>query len=204
MMKCNAAVALIHDYLDGDLPREQTKNLQSHLSGCADCQSRLDSLERTDALLSAMPTPLASAGFSARLIKAMPKSRRPVAWTRWVRRHPAVSAAAMFLVIMLSSFVAMWNQDRQLSVSGPDLDHVVISGDTVTVPAGERYDGDLTVKNGKAVVKGDLQGNLTVIGGSVTLASTAHIAGDVKKVDRALDWVWYKVTSWFGTIAYGS
>jgi cytoskeletal protein CcmA (bactofilin family) len=105
---------------------------------------------------------------------------------------------------MLSSFVAMWNQDRQLSIAGPDLDNVVIEGNTVTVPAGQQVSGDLTVANGTARVLGDVKGDLTVIDGSVILASTAHIAGNVKKIDRAVDWVWYKVTSWFGTIAYGS
>jgi hypothetical protein len=54
-------------------------------------------------------------------------------------------------------------------------------------------------------VLGDLEGNLTVIDGNVIpLASTAHIAGEIKTIDRAVDWMWYKVSSWFGALAYGS
>jgi hypothetical protein len=54
-------------------------------------------------------------------------------------------------------------------------------------------------------VLGDLDGDLTVIDGSVVpLASTAHIAGEIKTIDRAVDWFWYKVSSYFGTLAYGS
>ena len=138
-------------------------------------------------------------------MKALPSSRRPAAWTSWVRRHPAVSAAAIFLVVMLSSFVSMWNQSQEFSVSGPDLEHVVIEGKKVIVPEGQKVSGDLTVVNGDVQVLGDLDGNLTVIDGHLTpLASTAHIAGEIKTIDRAVDWFWYKVSSFFGTLAYGS
>ncbi|TJY42957.1 anti-sigma factor [Cohnella pontilimi] len=203
-MKCNVAVASMHDYLDGDLPRETALSLREHLSACPECRTRFEQLERTEALLLAVPAAEAPAGLEDRILQSLPGKRRPAAWTGWVRRHPAASAAAFFLIVMLTSFVAMWNQDRQLSVAGPDLDDVVIEGHTVTVPAGKEVSGDLTVANGTAMVLGDVKGNLTVIDGQVTLASTAHIAGHVKTIDRAVDWVWYKVTSWFGTIAYGS
>jgi anti-sigma factor RsiW len=203
-MKCSVAVASMHDYLDGGLSRESSMSLKHHLSECSACRTRFNELERTEALMLAFPVEQAPSGLEDRIMQSLPKSRRPAAWTGWVRRHPAVSAAALFLVVMLSSFVAMWNQDRQLSIAGPDLDNVVIEGNTVTVPAGQQVSGDLTVANGTAKVLGDVKGDLTVIDGSVILASTAHIAGNVKKIDRAVDWVWYKVTSWFGTIAYGS
>ncbi|MFC5704442.1 zf-HC2 domain-containing protein [Cohnella faecalis] len=203
-MKCNVAVAYIHEYLDGDLPRGQVDDLQKHLAHCSSCETRLSQLERVDAFARAMPAPATPPNMAEQIMKSLPKSRRsPSTWTKWVRRHPAASAAAMFLVVMLSSFVAMWNQDQKLSISGPDLEHVIIEGHTVTVPEGQKVTGDLTIVNGSARVLGDLQGDLTVIDGNVTLASTAHIAGQVKEIDRAVDWLWYKVTSWFGTLAYG-
>lgn len=202
-MKCNVAVAYMHDYLDGGLPREQMKDLKDHIAGCAACEARLAELEKTDAFLRAMPVHTASPQLTERIMGVIPKPRRTASWTQWVRRHPAMSAAAIFFVVMLSSFVAMWNQDQQLKVSGPDLEHVIIEGNTVTIPAGEKFNGDLVIENGSAQVLGDLEGNLTVVDGNVTLASTAHIAGQVKEIDRAVDWVWYKVSSWFGTIAYG-
>ena len=203
-MNCNVAVALIHDYLDGDLPREQLAAMQQHLAGCAECNARFEKLSRTDALIRSVPDAGPSPELRNRILKSLPKQRTPAAWTKWVRRHPAASAAAMFVLVMLTSFVAMWNADQQLSVAGPDLANVDIEGHTVIVPEGVRVQGDLTVVNGSAQVLGDLDGNLTVIDGSVTLASTAHIAGKVKEIDRAVDWIWYKVESWFGTIAYGS
>ncbi|MBB6729783.1 zf-HC2 domain-containing protein [Cohnella zeiphila] len=202
-MECKAAIAYMHDYLDRELPREQTLELQKHLASCAECRTRLEALEKTDALMRTLASEKTPDDLTYRIMKSLPKSRNPRAWTTWVRRHPAMSAAAMFIVVMVSSFVAMWNQNQQLTVRG-DLDHVVIQGHTVIVPAGQQVAGDLTVENGVAQVMGDVQGNLTVIDGNVTLASTAHIAGKVKTIDRAVDWAWYKVTSWFDTIAYGS
>ncbi|MBW5448206.1 anti-sigma factor [Cohnella sp. CFH 77786] len=203
-MDCKVAVAWMHDYLDGDLDRRQAESLKQHMNECAECRQRFDALARTEALVKAIPSKQAPAGLEERILASLPKTRRPAGWSGWVRRHPAMSAAALFLVVMLSSFVAMWNQDRQLSVSGPDLDNVIIEGTTVIVPEGQEVSGDLTVANGTAEVHGDVKGDLTVIDGNVTLASTAHIAGHVQEIDRVFDWAWYKVRSWFGTLAYGS
>jgi len=204
-MKCNVAVMYMHDYLDGELAREDIFLLRRHMNECPSCNSRYEALERTDALVKATPIEKAPEDLGDRILKAMPSPKRPVAWTSWVRRHPAVSAAALFLVVMLSSFVSMWNQSEELSVSGPDLEHVIIEGKKVIVPEGQKVSGDLTVVNGDVQVLGDLDGNLTVIDGHLTpLASTAHIAGQIKTIDRAVDWFWYKVSSFFGTLAYGS
>jgi len=203
-MDCKVAVAWMHEYLDGELDRHDAALLREHMRECGTCQARFDALSRTDALARALPVRAAPAGLEARILAALPKARRrPAAWTGWVRRHPAISAAALFLVVMFSSFVTMWNQDRQLSVSGPDLDQVVIQGNKVIVPEGVEVAGDLTVVNGSAEVLGAVKGDLTVIDGNVMLASTAQIAGHVQEIDRAVDWAWYKLRSWFGTLAYG-
>jgi len=204
-MKCNVAVMNMHDYLDGDLSREEIIQLRQHLRECPSCYAHYEALERTDALVKCQPIEKAPEDLADRVMKALPSPRRPAAWTSWVRRHPAMSAAALFIVVMLSSFVSMWNQSQELSVSGPDLEHVVIQGKKVIVPEGQKVTGDLTVVNGDVQVLGDLEGNLTVIDGNLSpLASTAHIAGQIKTIDRAVDWVWYKVSSYFGTLAYGS
>lgn len=203
-MNCKNAANWMHDYLDGDLDRDHTANLRDHLNTCQACSVRFDELSRTESLCRTYPAAQIPVGLDSRILGSLPKTRKQTIWTGWVRRHPALSAAALFLVVMLSSFVAMWNQDQQLSVAGPDLDQLVIEGSTVIVPEGTEVSGDLTITNGSAKVLGNVRGNLTVIDGSVTLASTAHIAGHVQEVDRAIDWAWYKLRSWFGTLAYGS
>lgn len=203
-MKCSVAVAWMHEYLDGDLERGSAASLKQHMLECPECRKRFDQLAQTEALVRSEPMQAAPAGLEERILQSLPGTRRPAAWTGWVRRHPAISAAALFLVVMLSSFVTMWNQDRQLQVAGPDLDNLIIEGRTVIVPEGVEVSGDLTVVNGTADVYGDVKGNLTVIDGKAMLASTAHIAGRVKEIDQVVDWAWYKVRSWFGTLAYGS
>ena len=98
--------------------------------------------------------------------------------------------------------MSFWDQDNRLAVHGNDLDQIIIEGDTVIVPEGSVIAGDLTIENGKAQIFGEVQGNLTVIDGSWYQASTAHISGQVKSVDRALDWIWYKITNLFTDVAY--
>ncbi|WP_274653936.1 zf-HC2 domain-containing protein [Paenibacillus humicola] len=207
-MNCNVAIIWMHEYLDGDLPREDAEELKGHLQSCADCCSRFEQLERTEALthqLMDAKSPLEpeqSAALTARIMNGLPPQRRRAGWMRWIRNHPAVTVAAVFVLVMFTSFTAMWQQDRELTVRGTDLAEVVINGDTVTVPEGARINGDLTIENGEAKVLGDVEGNVTVIEGSLYQASTAHISGQVKTIDQALDWFWYKVTTTFSKLSY--
>ncbi|GMK42810.1 hypothetical protein PCCS19_58700 [Paenibacillus sp. CCS19] len=199
-MNCNVAIVWMHDYLDGDLPPQDIRELKTHLLACPDCRARFDELERTESLLTTAlrsPSPITaahSAALNERIKSVLPKQRKQTAWLRWVRNHPAVSVAAVFFFVMLSSFLSMWHQDGELVVKGEDLQHVIIEGDKVIVPAGTKVNGSLTIENGTADVQGDVEGNVTVIDGKLQLASTAHIAGSSRTIDRALDWFWYKVT----------
>ena len=63
------------------------------------------------------------------------------------------------------------------------------------MPEGATVDGDLVVENGEAVVNGEIRGNLTVIDGSVNMASTAKVIGEAREINQALDWIWYKLRS---------
>jgi len=203
-MNCSIATSRMHDYLDGDLAREDAIRLKAHLLACADCRTKYDELERTDAfVLAALSSDIrttggdganASAALTDRILSGLPKTSRQRAWTRWVRNHPAISVAAVFALVMLSSFITMWEQDNELVVRGSDLAEVIIEGDTVTVPEGAHVNGDLTVENGKTEVYGEIKGNLTVIDGTLNMASTANILGQERRINQALDWVWYKLT----------
>lgn len=203
-MDCNVASSRMHDYLDGDLLREHSVKLKAHLLACPSCRARYEELERTEAFvqaaLSADKRDTAGDGvydsdaLTARVMNGLPK-RRPHAFTGWLRNHPAITVAAVFALVMLSSFLTMWEQDSELIVRGTNLDQVVIAGNTVTIPAGAQVKGDLTVENGKTEVYGEIDGNLTVIDGSLNLASTAKVLGNERTINQALDWFWYKVTS---------
>lgn len=204
-MNCKQATSLIHDYLDDDLTHEHALELKDHLQGCSSCSSEYRELEQTEMMLF---TTIRHKAFSApdelvdRIMSKIPSQRKQQAWVGWIKKHPAMTAAAMFLLVMLFSTLSLWKGDNQLIVKVADLDHVIINGDTVTVPEGSTVAGNLTVENGKAEIYGDVQGNLTVIDGSYYQASTAHISGEIKSIDQALDWIWYRITNTFTEVAY--
>ncbi len=204
-MECKQAASLMHDYLDNELPEEQALDLKSHLDRCVSCRTRLKELEQTDMLMFAAvkhSLPSASDDVLNQIMSNLPKKRRQQPWLGWVKRHPALTAAAMFLLVMLFSTLSIWKSDDQLVVKGADLDKVRIEGHTVIVPEGTAIAGDLTIENGNTEVYGEVEGNLTVIDGSLYQASTAKIAGDAKTIDQALDWIWYRITNTFTEVAY--
>jgi len=205
-MECKHASSMMHDYLDGELSRDQAERLKQHLDECPDCLKEFRELERTEMMLFA--TIKQHSNISApdelvnRIISQIPSQPKQQAWIKWIKRHPALTAAAMFLLVMLFSAVSIWDSDDQLVVKGAGLDQVIIQGDTVTVPSDAVIAGNLTIENGKAEIYGEVQGNLTVIDGSFYQASTAHISGEVKQIDQALDWIWYRIINTFTEVAY--
>ncbi|GGE02236.1 zf-HC2 domain-containing protein [Paenibacillus nasutitermitis] len=208
-MNCNVAIVWMHDYLDDELPREDILQLKQHLLSCPDCKARFEQLERTEALthkLMDYSPPIEasqSAELNQRIMSALPPVKRTRSnWIKWVRSHPAVAVAAVFALVMFSSALAMWEKNTDLTVRGSDLNQVVIEGDTVTIPAGAHVNGSITIENGKANVLGEVNGDVTVIEGSLYQASTAHISGKVKTIDQALNWFWYKVSHSISSLAY--
>ncbi|MCI3918651.1 zf-HC2 domain-containing protein [Paenibacillus sp. TRM 82003] len=199
-MNCKEALPLIHEYVDGDLVGDGAVGLRAHLKDCAACTSRLNSYEKTEALVRVLEKPEAPPDLSASIMAALPPNRsRSLA--RWLRRHPAAATAAAFVIIMLSSMMSLWNQGTQLAVRGDDLEGIQIEGSHVIVPSNTTMTGDLVVENGTVQVDGDVEGNLTVIDGTVALASTAHISGHITEIDRALDWIWFKLNDWFQALS---
>ncbi|WP_232243216.1 zf-HC2 domain-containing protein [Paenibacillus sp. GSMTC-2017] len=210
-MECKVAIVKIHHYLDGELPREEITPLQVHMNACPACRTRFEQLEKTDAAaFVALETVKLTANFDAaasqqlkeRIMSQLPKQKKKErsSFVRFLYRYPGITAAAVFLLVMMGSFFASWEEDSKMIVSGEDLQHVVIDGNTVIVPAGVQITGNLTVENGKVEVQGSVDGDVTVIDGSMVLASTGHIAGQSRTIDQALDWFWYKVTSTFGVV----
>ncbi|WP_310551715.1 zf-HC2 domain-containing protein [Paenibacillus glufosinatiresistens] len=203
-MECKLAVSMMHDYLDDDLPGSQQRELKEHLLSCPDCRAKFKELEQTDLLLFSMMhhTPTVSDDLMGKIMGALPPAKKENRFLAWIKSHPAVTAASFFLLVMLMSTLTFRNQDNQLVVKGNDLDQVVIQGDTVIVPNGTKIAGDLTVENGKTRVYGEVNGNLTVIDGSLYKASTAQISGQVKSIDQTVSWIWYKLTHLFPDAVY--
>lgn len=196
-MNCKEARTLIHEYLDGDLQGSTAVRLNDHLHACSDCRLLMKQLEQTDAFIRSMPSGKLPEGLKERVMDAVPISVQKRSWLQWIKRHPAVSVATLFILVMLGSYVTLWNQDTDMVVKGKDLEDIVIQGHTVIVPAGYTVKGDLFVENGKIEVDGQVDGNLTVVDGNLSLASTAYISGEVTSINRALDWIWYRMSQLF-------
>jgi anti-sigma factor RsiW len=191
----------MHEYLDGDLSGPEAMRLKEHLLVCRECRGLFDQFEKTEALVRSLtPVPVPD-DMTAKIMSGIPNPRKRSAWLRWVRRHPAVSVAAVFVVVMFGSFLSLWNQDTELVVKGADLDQLEIHGNTVVVPQGRQIHGNLTVERGQVDVEGEVSGNVTVIDGSVNMASTARIAGQINEVNQALEYVWYKLDEWASMLA---
>ncbi|MFE5324366.1 zf-HC2 domain-containing protein [Paenibacillus sp. NPDC056579] len=201
-MDCNEALPLMHEYLDGGLKGKEAVTLKEHLLACPACRERLKQFEKVEALIQAWPKQEVPSGLTERIMQALPPEKRKNPWWQWIRRHPAASVAAVFALVMMSSFMSLWNQDTELLVKGSDLRSVVIEGDTVYVPQGKTVAGNLTVENGKLKVDGDIEGNIVVIDGSVVMASTAHISGQITEIDEAFGWLWYKMNDWASTLSH--
>jgi len=198
-MNCKEAILLMHDYLDGDLTGPEATELKKHLIGCPSCQQHYAKLEKTGALVASSLKPAYAPSHltTAAIMQKLPAQTKRSAWMKWPRRHPAATVAAIFVVLMLGSFMTMWNEDTQLVVHGSDLEQVVIKGNTVVVPEGQTYHGNLIVENGQIEVNGKIDGNLVVIDGNYALASTAQISGDITSVNMAVEWIWFKLNQMF-------
>jgi hypothetical protein len=87
--------------------------------------------------------------------------------SRWMRRGAALAAAALILVLAASLVLG----------KGQLLGGKLRTGDNVTVPAEESWDGDLYLLGGRVTVAGLVDGDLTVLGGQVDVTGT--VTGDV-------------------------
>lgn len=199
-MNCAQASRLMHEYFDGDLAHEDAVKLKAHLGGCPECRERFVEYERIEGCLRmALAAPAGRneggrADLTDRILKRLP-GRRSRRLARWLRHYPGVTVAAMLAVVLFASFIVSWEQDKELVVRGNDLSEIVIEGNRVVVPEGAKVDGDLVIENGEAVINGEIRGNLTVIDGTVNMASTAKVIGEAREINQALDWIWYKLKS---------
>jgi hypothetical protein len=87
--------------------------------------------------------------------------------SRWLRRGAAIAAAALILVLAAGLVLG----------KGQLLGGKLRTGDNVTVPADEKWDGDLYLLGGRVTVAGFVDGDLTVLGGQVDVTGT--VTGDV-------------------------
>lgn len=192
MSKCpEQIVHYMNAYLDGDISDEDERVLNKHLEECSVCSEIMDGLLDSVTFLESATMIQAPEGFVEGVMSRLPKEKSQVGIQRWLRSHPLLAAAAMFLILMSVSVFSSYGNDQHFSVTKQP--NLVVEGETVLVPEGEIVKGDIVVKNGELLVEGEVDGNITVINGSKYMASTAVVTGTSEEIDKAFDWLWYKI-----------
>ncbi|MFJ7827460.1 zf-HC2 domain-containing protein [Psychrobacillus sp. NPDC096623] len=184
-------VHFMHEYLDGEISREHELELKSHLQSCEACQAHMHELSDVVAFVKGAAHIEAPNDFSHSVIARLPKEKSHAGVSKWLRRHPVLAAAAMFLLLMSGALFTNFNDEQQFSFTKQE--NVVVEGETVIIPEGQVVKGDLIVRNGDVRIDGELDGNLTIINGSAYMASTANITGTSEEINEVFDWLWYNI-----------
>ncbi|MHA6259237.1 zf-HC2 domain-containing protein [Sporosarcina sp. CAU 1771] len=184
-------IHLMHAHLDGDISHEEERQLNEHLDTCTKCKELMNELNNPIILMRNVSPIQAPQGFVDGVMARLPKEKSRVGIQRWLRNHPILAAAAMFLVLMSASMFSSFDSNQNFSVTKQP--NLIVDGEMVIVPAGEVVKGDIVVENGNLRIEGEVEGNVTVIKGSKYMASTAVVTGTYEEIDKAFDWLWYKV-----------
>jgi anti-sigma factor RsiW len=179
----------MHEYLDEEIDPENEMILREHLKGCKECETLFNEFRKTIAGVKGTSKMQAPPDFTAKVMASLPKEKKKVGMQRWLRNHPLIAAASLFLVLMMGSVLSTWNQEREFSVSKQE--NLVVQNNTVIVPEGEVVKGDVIVRNGELKIEGEVQGDVTVINGEKYLASAGHVTGQIEEVNEVFDWIWY-------------
>ncbi|MEN1967976.1 zf-HC2 domain-containing protein [Lentibacillus sp. N15] len=194
------AIKLMHKYFDGDLRKTEEVWLLHHLENCHSCQRHFHELKRTITWIQSSEPIEAPHDFTKRVMEKLPQEKKHVGYKRWLKAHPIITAAALFIVVLFGGLVSAWNHDNQLVVSKQD--NLIIDGDTVIVPEGVTVSGDLLVKNGDLRIDGTIDGDVTLINGKLInenigeddlVATVGGVHGEFKQVNQVFDWIWYKL-----------
>jgi anti-sigma factor RsiW len=191
-MSCSSEIVqLLHKYMDHDLSFEEEKKIKEHLQNCDDCYQHFYELEKAVALVQSTSHIEAPIDFTKAVMDRLPKEKRTVSLNRWLKGHPLLAAASLFVLFMTGSLFSAWNGDQNFSVSKQS--NLVVENSKVTVPEGEIVKGDVTVKNGDLMIEGTIEGDVTVINGENYLASAGQVTGEIEEVDEMFEWLWYNI-----------
>ncbi|MBY6038342.1 zf-HC2 domain-containing protein [Fictibacillus nanhaiensis] len=196
-MQCNASAydELMNKVLDGDATKEEERLFQAHLDKCVTCKEEYELLVDTLKELQLQTSIKAPEGFTQAVMAKLPKEKQQVKWKRWMQRHPALTAAAIFMFFMAASVFTNYNQQDLAVIQGEGNLEIKKADRVVVVPAGETIKGDLVVENADVRIEGKVEGDVTVIKGNQYLASAGEVTGNSQEIEQVVEWVWYKLKS---------
>lgn len=181
----------MHEYLDDEISSAQEAELRSHLQSCVECQKHFHELKKAIALVQSTSHIQAPSDFTANVMSRLPKEKKRVWVQRWFKAHPLITAASLFIFLMLGSLMSSFNANDDFSVSNHS--NIIVENNTVIVPEGETVKGDLVVKNGKLRIEGKVEGNVTVINGERYMASAGEVTGNIQEINEAFSWMWFHI-----------
>ncbi len=193
-MKCTEEMKeRIHQYLDHDIKQEDERILRTHLQSCMNCSQHLHELEKSIAFVQSTSHIEAPIDFTQAIMNRLPKEKKTAGVNRWIKGHPLLAAASLFVLLMTGSLFSSFSSDSDFSVSKQP--NLVVENNTVTVPEGETVEGDVTVKGGTLNIEGKVEGDVTVINGENYMASAGQVTGDIEEINEAFEWIWYQMKS---------
>ncbi|MFD4931034.1 anti-sigma factor family protein [Peribacillus butanolivorans] len=181
----------MHDYLDEDIKPEHKEALRDHLHTCSECRDYFHEMKKAVALVQSTSHIKAPDDFTSRVMAQLPKETKTTGAKRWLKSHPFMTAAAVFIVLMTGSLFSTYNQDEHFSVSKQS--NLLVEGEMVIVPAGETVEGNVVVQNGNIRIEGEVKGDVTVINGQNYMSKAGNVTGSIHVIDQAFEWMWYKI-----------
>ncbi|WP_445490860.1 zf-HC2 domain-containing protein [Niallia sp. 03133] len=191
-------IEYMHEYLDDEMEFIHKEELKKHLQDCKSCSIHFHELKKTIALVQSTSHIQAPVHFTENVMALLPKEQKRATFKRWVRHHPLLAAASLFIILMISSLLSAWNEDHQFSVSKQE--NLVVQNDTAIVPEGKVVKGDIIVRNGNIKIEGQVEGDVTVINGKKYMASADQVSGEIKEVNEVFDWLWYHMKKTFSEV----
>jgi anti-sigma factor RsiW len=201
-MQCEASVfdELMNKVLDGEATKEEERVFHAHLEECESCKEEYELLLETLKELQLQNHNIkAPEGFTQSVMAKLPKEKQQMKWKRWMQRHPALTAAAIFMFFMAASVFTSYNQQDLAVIKGEGNLQIKKAERVVVVPAGETIKGDLVVENADVRIEGRVEGDVTVIKGNQYLASAGEVTGHSQEIGQVVEWVWYKLKSLVST-----
>lgn len=181
----------MHEYFDEEISPDNEKKLTDHLNSCSECFAYFQQLKKAVTFIQGSSQIQAPVNFAANVMAKLPPVRRKVGFQSWMKLHPLMTAASVFLVLMTGSLVSSWQNDHKFSVTNQS--NLVVQNHKVIVPEGKVVKGDVIVRNGELRIEGEVQGDVTVINGDHYLASAGHVTGEIEEVNKVFDWLWYQM-----------
>lgn len=133
---------LVSSYMDGQVSQAEARQVEGHLSACADCRAELDSLRATVRLVKALPQLQAPRSFT---LAEAPAPARPKARARglssppvvWTVRLATPIAAALLVALLAGDAAGILSQSRaskEAAITSPSLSQSRTVEDLARVP----------------------------------------------------------------------